>query len=151
MAFEYEGVMNAVKAWILDVLGGYVNSNSVYIDAPKLEELTDFPIIVIQAMDATSSRPSSVVMDYVLGIGFATRGKTAHESGSQLRAMLKDFDVAWSDDSKPLSKSYGQWTMKTQVGRRTTFSPAYDDKYGLVVYSAAKVVVVQERIAAYQF
>lgn len=154
--FEYSGVKQALKEWLVTRLPTWFADSQVFVYRPRLEEMSVVPAAIITSARAVPRTPSTVVIDYIIQIGLVTRGPDARRASAQLDELLKDFDNAWiaatPEVTKGLNLAYGEWVEATQLGPgfQTVFDPEWDDRHGIVTYMAVKTVRITERIRAYQ-
>lgn len=151
MAFEYAGVKQALKRWAIASLPQWFNDHRVWTYSPRLQELSEFPALIVRAARSVPTVPGAIQVDYTLDVGLVTRNASSKAASEQLDALLKDFDTAWADESNVLDSSLGNWARRTQEGLPTEFDPAIEDAFGLIVYVASKQIRITERVAGRTF
>lgn len=140
-----------MQKYLQSYMGQWFTADNVYIAAPDFENVTQAPAAFIQLKRATPTLPSTVVYIHSVELAFLSRSASAAEASRQLMQILTDFDEIWSHDDLNLDTELGNWVLKTQLNQNTDFDPPFNDKYGLVVYAAAKTVQVQERLPLRKF
>lgn len=158
MAFEYEGVLQALKNWMIanvvvaDTGAPWFATDRVWTDPPTLSELTKFPAAVVVTPQALPTQSAgTLVMVYTIPVGIWTRESSSAAAGQKMRAILKAFDTAWADPTKVLDASLGNWALRTQINQQMEIAPSETDNLGAVTHFVEKRVQVWERIAARTF